>query len=239
MKLLTTKRLYFLPSKHGDIAVCETGDLNTAKACLIVIPPLLEELNASRRLLSHLALALAKKNWLTLQFDLFGTGDSSGDLEHAQISIWQQNLEEVIQHCITHNLTYHLLTVRSGALILSGFAHCAASHIGWHPVFDGEEWYRPLSRMALFQPKSPSASPIFGGYSLTSELLNELRETKLKWQDQQAQATYYVESLSPPNTPSAKLLDTPPFWIHNEQPLDTFSGWIDESLAWLEARSGA
>lgn len=231
----TERRIYYLPSGEAQIAVCATGHPKQAKASLIVIPPLLEEMNASRHLISHLSHALAKQGWLTLQFDLYGTGDSTGKIEQATLSIWQKNIADMVQHAQQEcRKPFHILVIRSGALLLSNtILQQARSILGWHPVYQGKDWFKPLSRLNLFQSNVHENQFNTGGYSLPSLLAEELRAIEHSWEPNSNQQCLFAKGMTTASLSEDQLLDTSPFWLHQEQPIEEFSVWFEKSCHWL------
>lgn len=64
---------------------------------LLFVPPFAEEMNKSRRMISHFGRALAANGIGCCLPDPYGTGDSSGDFGAASLATWQQDLKHIAQ----------------------------------------------------------------------------------------------------------------------------------------------
>jgi len=71
---------------------------NRQNHIVLFLPPFGEELNLCRRFYSSVRERLTRRDTVTVQPDLYGTGDSAGLLEEATWEIWQADLRYVIQH---------------------------------------------------------------------------------------------------------------------------------------------
>ena len=222
---------YFIHSMGRQLFVCDTKPHGQPHTTLIILPPLLEEMNASRHALSQLTLQLAQQGWRSLQFDLLGTGDSEGELADASLAIWQQNIRDVVA-LVGLNCPVHWLVVRSGALLLAGLQEQCAPIIAWHPTWKGQHWVKPIRRaIALTQQAAPQSNTLsYAGYTLPKVLLDELAEINTSWASSLSQS-FYVASLAPVQEQSelSHLLDTPPFWLHHELPERLDHLWIERT----------
>lgn len=234
------RQAFFIDSMGHQLAVSQTGSASKARAALLIIPPLLEEMNASRHLASRLAEELAD-NWLTIQADLYGTGESDGELSKARLAIWQRNIEDLMSWARSqYSLPLHLLVIRTGALLLPEVKPPIQSVLGWHPIWRGDEWYKPIRRLTRLQAQSSNDSILdYAGYTLATELVEELIHTELTPLTEST-LSLYVESMSPASSDlsSAARIKTAPFWIHNELPILSFSEWLRSSTDYLNQQMG-
>jgi len=77
-----------LMAAHGPWADVATSD----KPTVLILPPLAEEMNRCRRVMSLTQQALADLNIPSLLIDYYGTGDSAGDFSEARLSYWRQDV---------------------------------------------------------------------------------------------------------------------------------------------------
>ena len=78
----------FIETEHGRLfCLLRTPAPAPGQKVVLVIPPFAEEMNKSRRMFTLLADALGQQDIALCVFDLFGTGDSSGDFADATLDI--------------------------------------------------------------------------------------------------------------------------------------------------------
>lgn len=144
--------------------------------------------------------ALAKMGYNVLLFDLFGTGDSSGEFAEATWSIWQQNIQTVVDWLTQQNITtIDLWGLRTGNLLAMEYASGSQQKIGrllcWQPVLNGDVFVTQFLRLrvaaAMMDNQAPrekisdlKAKLLAGqslevaGYGLTKYLLEPLMNMK-------------------------------------------------------------
>ena len=83
--------------------------------CVLILPPLFEEMNRTRRLLADLGRALAAKGIGSALADLPGTGDASG---LPDVTAWRRATAHLIETQARRPL--RVLAVRGGALLTDG-----------------------------------------------------------------------------------------------------------------------
>lgn len=118
---------------------------------LLVIQPLFEEMNRTRRLLSQITARLAAQGVGSWMPDLPGTGDASGTMDWAS---WQQKIRAIHALLQTPDRTnVGVLAVRGGALLSNGFR----DRYLLAPVLTGAALLRDLLRTrAMASPDRPS-----------------------------------------------------------------------------------
>lgn len=135
----------------------------TDRAPVLLLPPLLEELNKSRRQLQDIAMALHRRGHGVLLMDWFGTGDSSGELRDASWSRWQQEVRAARNWLQQHyGQSPMVCALRGGALLLPELADCRAVLLA--PVIDGQQQLTQWLRLKLMAAR-------MAGESLSSEQL--------------------------------------------------------------------
>jgi hypothetical protein len=159
---------------------------------LLVVPPLFEEMNRTRRLLAGIGRRLAELgvgSWLP---DLPGTGDSGLPSDAMDWTLWRGSLHALSERiAASGSADLHILSVRGGALLDD--AAPARSRYRLAPVTSGERLLRELmrARMAADQERGTPATFAelserlaretveLAGYPLTPGLAADLRAAAL------------------------------------------------------------
>jgi exosortase A-associated hydrolase 2 len=116
----------------------------------LIISPFAEELNKSRHVLAALAAAIGEAGHDDLMPDMFGTGDSAGDISQATLGIWHTDLDTVIERLgVADGL--ELIGLRAGALLAADTAtrHESKTLTLLHPVHDGRQQLTQMLRLRL------------------------------------------------------------------------------------------
>jgi uncharacterized protein len=161
-------------------------------APVLLLPPLLEELNKSRRQLNELARALNAAGYPVLLVDWYGTGDSAGELRDASWAQWQADVAAARQFLQQHYSRKPILcALRGGALLLPEHPDCA--WLACAPLLDGQQqltqWLRlklmaarmagdVLSSEQLLQQIASGGVEI-AGYFLAPALIDPMRQVRL------------------------------------------------------------
>jgi exosortase A-associated hydrolase 2 len=168
---------------------------------LLYVHPFAEELNKSRRMVALQSRALAEAGFHVLQVDLFGCGDSSGDLADARWSIWKRDLTQALQWLSDRvDGPYALWGLRLGALLALDLASDAPLPlrrlIMWQPILKGKTCVDQFLRLEMAgrmltagkqAPPGPQATAMtarqqlaagvpveVAGYLLTPELARDI-----------------------------------------------------------------
>ncbi len=171
-----------------------------ASAAVLMLPPIGEEMNKARRMLSLQAQNLAHRGVVAILPDLYGLGDSEGTVADASLEIWRADLEHICGWIFTayKPQRLHLLALRSGALFLTmvdPMRFSVRSWILWSPEKTGARMVKNMYRQALIAARSHNDSNIstaelrdqtlrdgyieVAGYHWPSELIDELEHTDL------------------------------------------------------------
>jgi exosortase A-associated hydrolase 2 len=123
----------------------------TLQGALLLIPPFGEELNRTRRLAAQQARLLASLGFAVLQIDLFGCGDSAGELRDARWETWLDDLETAHAWISTETRQFPVLwAVRLGALLALDLAvrleYPPSRLLLWAPVTSGLLFARQFLR---------------------------------------------------------------------------------------------
>jgi exosortase A-associated hydrolase 2 len=124
------------------------------KGYILHIPAFAEEMNKARRMVALQARQFTNQGYAVLVLDLFGTGDSSGDLSETSWVIWQ---EDVIAACAwlqQQGATAIILWgLRLGTLLALSIASSSpipiAQVLCWQPVWQGELFIMQFLRLRV------------------------------------------------------------------------------------------
>lgn len=119
---------FFLDGTAGRLFCTGTlhPDPQSVRGRLLIVPPLAEEMNKSRHVLSAMARAAGDAGYDVLLPDLYGTGDSGGDFGDATLELWRSDLDAAIER-MPGTAPLHIAALRAGALL-------AADALRRHPV---------------------------------------------------------------------------------------------------------
>lgn len=92
-------------------------------AQIVFVPPFCEEMNRCRNLVAEQMRMLSAKGYTCLHMDLFGTGDSGGELKDATWDMWLKDIEQAVGFLQNQSdAPIILLGIRLGALLAADFA---------------------------------------------------------------------------------------------------------------------
>lgn len=145
---------HFITSEPFKLFVCQYGDVSSDSA-VVVLPPVLEELNLSRAVIAKSCHRLAQQGMACFLLDYAGTGDSEGELEQVTPVDWINNvlhfLDWLAQQGIKH---VSLCAYRYSALMISHHwesINAGATHINslvlLKPVLSGKALISQLQRL--------------------------------------------------------------------------------------------
>jgi uncharacterized protein len=132
------------------------------RGSILFVAPWAEEANKSRRMVAQTARALAAQGWTVLRFDVYGTGDSPGDLADA---CWEQWVDDLVRAFDwlqerTGNAPV-LWAMRAGALLADASRSRllgASRLLLWQPVTSGKTHLTQFLRLRV-------AADVIGGGS--------------------------------------------------------------------------
>jgi exosortase A-associated hydrolase 2 len=143
---------FFLNADDGErFCLYHEADADVSpRGAILYVHPFAEELNKSRRMVALQARAYAQAGFGVLQIDLYGCGDSSGDLARTQWDIWLSDLARAWQWLQErHTGPRYLWGLRLGALLALDFAARVRPDglILWQPVLSGRAHLNQLARL--------------------------------------------------------------------------------------------
>ena len=153
---LSTTQAFFLDTNNGR-RFClfhPVGENIKCRSTLLYVAPFAEEMNKSRRMLALLARNLAQQGVAVLILDLYGCGDSDGELKDASWKQWKDDLGTAFswlrQRC---DAPISLLGLRLGGLLALDFIrnskHQVDQLILWQPVLNGQQFLTQFLRLKL------------------------------------------------------------------------------------------
>lgn len=165
----------FLEGHTGRIFALYLAPREMIRGALLYIPPFGEEMNRSRSLVAEQARKLAELGYACLLLDVYGTGDSQGELDRAEWNIWRGDVStattwlEDRTGCPTT-----LWGLRLGALLAADMANSEPLRYDrmllWQPVTDGKLFLTSLLRQRV---------AFIMGKSLPAETTDQMRENLL------------------------------------------------------------
>ena len=141
-----------------------------ARQIVLLVPPFAEEMNKCRRQYTEMAALLAEAGIASLSFDLFGTGDSSGEFGEADWDIWRRDVLAARDHARSLGFERHcLLATRLGcalaADVLERERGSFARSVFWQPTMSGKQ------AMTQFLRLRTAASMMSAGAAETADSL--------------------------------------------------------------------
>ena len=137
---------------------------SAVKAHIVYIPPLGEEMNRCRALVATQARQFAGSGYSCTLVDLFGTGDSEGELHRASLAQWYDNIDLVVQAlCGQDEKPIYLWGLRLGGLL--ALDYCARSPrpveniILWQAVSSNRRFVTQLLRQRVASLVSRGLAP--------------------------------------------------------------------------------
>jgi len=150
------KPLYFGTRERRLFGVLHAPDEGQpVRAGVVLVPPFGHEAVRGHRFYRLLAERLSREGVAVLRFDLYGTGDSGGDDEDADLQAWAADLGQAHRELLRRTGGDRPVTwfgARLGASVALRAAPLAFPHVHrlvlWDPVFDGRGY---LAQLGLAQ----------------------------------------------------------------------------------------
>ncbi|MGE5651928.1 MAG: hydrolase 2, exosortase A system-associated [Bacillota bacterium] len=173
-------RPFFLPTERGPLFCLfhPPHAMQAMRGAVLYVHPFGEEMNKSRRMAALHAKQLAAMGYGILRLDLYGCGDSSGELRDASWDYWKEDLRAAVDWLSNHcEGPLCLWGLRLGATLALDFARTSVFPIHrlllWQPVISGEMFLSQFLRLKL-------AGSIISGGNPASTGARQLRDS-LRW----------------------------------------------------------
>ncbi len=144
----------FLDGVNGRIFALHMCPISTPRAHILFLPPFCEEMNRCRHLVADQAKRFAKAGYSCLILDLYGTGDSEGELADANWDGWRADAMTGVQWCQQkYAIPFILWGLRLGALLALDLAAMYADQFRnlllWQPVTNGKTFLTQILRARI------------------------------------------------------------------------------------------
>lgn len=130
----------------------------TTKGAVLLSPPIGRESRLARRALRTLAICLAEDGYVSLRYDHFGTGDSSGSMDDMEFDhAWTEGVVQGVELLRSLGITsVSAVGMRMGATIVgtaaSAFDLGLTSFAMWDPCESGRAYVRELVALGALGP---------------------------------------------------------------------------------------
>ena len=142
-----------VPFSMGQRLRCVTEPtLVPVRGTVLLLPPFAEEMNKSRRMCALLSRALAVDGWRVVRIDLYGCGDSAGELRDATWQRWVDDLQLEVRRSKSESIgALWLWCIRAGALFVPALLEVspAAHLLMWQPGGSGSQHLRQFLRLHM------------------------------------------------------------------------------------------
>ena len=118
---------------------------------LFFLPPLFEQANQTRHMLTRSAINAYQHGIESIVFDYYGTGDSAGELKEASLLLWQQDIIAQLIEIKNRSAEVIILSVSlSAALLLNNeMLSIIDGLILVQAEFNGKRFVQQFKRLAL------------------------------------------------------------------------------------------
>ncbi|MCU1364350.1 MAG: Alpha/beta hydrolase family protein [Acidimicrobiaceae bacterium] len=156
-----------------------------ARAGVLLSPPIGRESRQTRRALRSLAIYLAIDGYVSLRYDHYGTGDSSGSMDDEFDRAWLEGVDQGVTFLRSLGISsVSAVGIRMGATIVgaaaSRFELGLSSFVMWDPCESGRSYLRELNALgALRQDVNTNALGVptkMLEYSLSAEASERLNQ---------------------------------------------------------------
>ena len=202
-------------------------------AHIIYIPPFGEEMNRCRALAAAQARQFADAGYSCTIMDLFGTGDSEGELYEASFAIWYENISTLIKTLLRDDdVPVILWGLRLGGLLALDYTRRSSLAIQniilWQPVTAGKRFVTQMLRQRVASLVGKDLPPEttqqirqrleegenveISGYTVGGALLRDMEQTDFSAMVNLCPGKiYWLENVSdheqPASTASRKMID--------------------------------
>lgn len=153
-KITSVMGAAFLGEPGRRFMTVSFSPVGECKGYIFFVPPFGEEMNRCRSLVANQARCFAELGYTCTVLDLYGTGDSEGELCEASLELWFSNIQTAIEQCaVNQSLPVVLWGLRLGALIAMDFSSQSsiAFHdmLLWQPVISGKRYVSQILRQRI------------------------------------------------------------------------------------------
>lgn len=162
----------FLEGSAGRLFALKFRPRAVPKGHIVYIPPFGEEMNRCRSMVATQAANFAEDGYSCLLLDLFGTGDSQGELKDANWNQWKSDVETAVEWLMDSEPAPLIFWgIRLGGLLALDVASSTnlnpSKILLWQPVTNGKSYLTQVLRQRL---------AYLAGNDLPPETTQELRD---------------------------------------------------------------
>lgn len=232
---------HFIDSQGGKVFVTQFGDASSDKSVLI-LPSLFEELNLCRAVVAKQAQKMATNGAVVYCLDYYGCGDSEGEIEQANVQIWQQNIIDTLEWIKGKGAgTIDLWAIRFGALLaMNTLEHWAGSSVEptilmWKPVLKGKQFMTQFLRLKQANSMMQGTEKVnwrekilsgetteVAGYEITAELLSSIDKLAFPTEIPDSISVHWFELAAKSITPA--VIKQTSTWCQDRIHLQNFEG---------------
>jgi exosortase A-associated hydrolase 2 len=144
---------FFLSAGAGRCFCVRYVPPDAARGSILFVPAFGEEMNKSRRMVALQARALAARGWAVLILDLFGCGDSEGDLAGADWATWRRDVRAALER-LRRDFGHPpaMWSMRAGCLLACDVAReldAPSRLLLWQPHLSGRQALHQLLRLRI------------------------------------------------------------------------------------------
>lgn len=152
--LINMPQPFFLNGGAGNVFALYFPAMGERKGSILYVPPFAEEMNRCRVAAAEQARRLSQQGYAVLLLDLYGTGDSQGDLVDASWDIWCKDVEAAAAWLAeNNNVPVILWGFRLGALLAAEVANSNPQRFErmmlWQPVLSGKMFLTQYLRLRV------------------------------------------------------------------------------------------
>jgi len=157
---------------------------------VLICYPFFQEYIRSHRAIVQLSKQLSKAGCHVFRFDYFATGDSAGELDDVDLSIWMDNIKQAENELIELSgvRKISIIGLRMGAVLAAQYQSKKVKDlILWDPLTSGEQYIKDLKNMhqAMLVDSNRFAAPRefvnndtateLLGFSVNNKLIDEIQ----------------------------------------------------------------
>jgi exosortase A-associated hydrolase 2 len=200
---LLTAQAFFLDTSNGRrfcLFHAVTADIK-CRGAVLYVAPFGEEMNKARRMLAQQARSLAQQGIAVLILDLYGCGDSDGELKDASWSQWKEDLGAAFSWLRQHSdAPISLLGLRLGALLALDFINDRTYQVHqvilWQPVINGQQFLTQFFRLKLANDILSYSKEQNGGTQAIRQQLKEGENVEIAGYELSAKLSTAIDALN-------------------------------------------
>jgi exosortase A-associated hydrolase 2 len=197
-------KAFFLETPSGK-RFCLYYAPDPSKPCseaVLYVPPFGEEMNKSRRMATLQARSLAHQGCAVLLMDLYGCGDSAGELRNASWDRWKDDLATACTWLSAQTQSQvSLIGLRLGALLALDFLRernfPVRKLVMWQPVLSGKQFLSQFFRLRLASDMLSGRNDESGGSAAIRQMFLDGQIVEIAGYEMPPQLALAIDALNP------------------------------------------